>query len=124
MTAQSLAFADDFIHDVERQVQRMTVFSSPAADAMQVAGAGRVEEDGPGNIAVIFRLGGVARTQAVKSSFKAQVHDGRLDDMRVQGIQSRIEEAEPFAPFIDESACIVKGFLFKEVAKQMLHDIR
>ena len=114
----------DFIHDIVGQVQGVTIFGSPAADAVQVAGAGRVEEDGPGNIAVIFRLGGVARTQAVKSSFKAQVHDGRLDDMRVQGIQSRIEEAEPFAPFIDESACIVKGFLFKEVAKQMLHDIR
>ena len=71
MAAYFFALAYDFIHDVVGQVQGVTIFGSPAADAVQVAGAGRVEEDGPGNIAVIFGFGFVPRTQTVEARFKA-----------------------------------------------------
>ena len=91
----------------------MAIFGSPAADAVQVAGAGRVEEDGPGNIAVIFGFGFVPCTQTVETGFKAQVHDGCADYIGVECIQGSVEELEPLASFVNELAGIGKRFFFK-----------
>ena len=113
MAAYFFALAYDFIHDVVGQVQGVTIFGSPAADAVQVAGAGRVEEDGPGNIAVIFGFGFVPRTQTVEARFKAQVHDGCTDYVGIECIQGSVEELEPLAAFVNELAGIGKRFFFK-----------
>ena len=123
MAAQFFAFCDDFIHDVKGKVQGVTVFGGPAADAVQVAGTRRVEKDGPGDVAVILFFGCIAGAQAVEGRFEAEVHDGRLDDVRVERIQPVIEEAEPFAAFIDQPAGFVEGFFFKEVPEEVLHDV-
>lgn len=113
MAAYFFALAYDFIHDIVGQVQGVTIFGSPAADAVQVAGAGRVEEDGPGNIAVIFGFGFVPRTQTVEARFKAQVHDGCTDYVGVECIQGSVEELEPLAAFVNELVGIGKRFFFK-----------
>ena len=123
MAAQFFAFCDEFIHDVKGKVQGVTVFGGPAADAVQVAGTRRVEKDGPGDVAVILFFGCIAGAQAVEGRFEAEVHDGRLDDVRVERIQPVIEEAEPFAAFIDQPAGFVEGFFFKEVPEEVLHDV-
>ena len=67
MTADFFPLAYDFVHDFIRQVQRVAVFRSPAADAVQVAGTRRVEEDGPGDVAVVFGFGCIPRAQAVEA---------------------------------------------------------
>ncbi len=52
--AQFLALLHDVVHLLEAEVQPMAVFCRPAADAVQVARRGRVEQDGPRNVAVVF----------------------------------------------------------------------
>ena len=52
--AHFLALGDNGIDLVKGQVQLVAVFRGPAAGAVQVAGRGRVKQNGPRNIAVIF----------------------------------------------------------------------
>ena len=48
---QLLPLADDTVHLLQGQVQLPAVLRRPAAGAVQVAGAGGVQQDGPGDIA-------------------------------------------------------------------------
>ena len=52
--SELFALADDGIDVLERQVELVAVIDGPAAQAMQVAGAGGVEQDGPGDVAAIL----------------------------------------------------------------------
>ncbi len=54
--AHFLALADNVVDLVKGQVQPVAIFRRPAAGAVQVAGAGGIQQDSPGNIAVIFFL--------------------------------------------------------------------
>ncbi len=52
--AELLALVDDGVDVVIAQVELVAVLCRPAARAMQVAGGGGVEQDGPGNVALVF----------------------------------------------------------------------
>ena len=52
--AHVLALADDVIDFLKAQVQLVAVLGGPAACAVQVTGGGGVQQDCPGNVAVIF----------------------------------------------------------------------
>ena len=51
--AHLLALRDDRVDLLEGQVQLVAVLRGPAAGAVQVAGRGRVEQDGPRDVAVV-----------------------------------------------------------------------
>lgn len=123
MAAELLALGDDFVHRLVGEVQRVAVFGGPAADAVHVAGTRRVKQDGPRNVAVVFFLGRVARAQAVEARLKAKVHNGRLDDIRVERVEGFVDKMHPFAVLGNQAAGIVKGFFFKKVTKQMFKNV-
>ena len=52
--AHALGLRDDAVHLLIREVHVVAVLGGPAAGAVQVAGARRTHEDGPGNVAVVF----------------------------------------------------------------------
>ena len=52
--SELFALADDGIDVLECQVEFVAVIGGPAAQAMQVAGAGGVEQNGPGDVAPIL----------------------------------------------------------------------
>ena len=52
--AKLLALGDDGVDLVKGQIELIAVLRRPAAGAVQVAGRGGVQQDGPGNIAVVF----------------------------------------------------------------------
>ena len=52
--AHVLALADDIVDLVKGEVELVAVFRSPAAGAVQIAGAGWVKKDRPGNVAVML----------------------------------------------------------------------
>ena len=54
MDAEFFALADDRIDILEAQIELVAVIGSPASGAVQIAGAGGVEQDGPGNVAAVF----------------------------------------------------------------------
>ena len=49
-----LALADDVVDLVEGQIQFVAIFSRPATGAVQIAGGGGIQQDRPGNVAVIL----------------------------------------------------------------------
>lgn len=101
MDAQGFALGDNLVHGLVGQIQGMTIFSGPAADAVHVAGTGGVEQDGPGNVAMVFLLAGLPGLQAVEPGFKAQVHDSFFQDVGIQGIEAPFHEVPPFATLLD-----------------------
>ena len=54
MHAEFFALADNGIDVLEREVELVAVVCRPTAQAVQVAGARGVEEDGPGDVAAIL----------------------------------------------------------------------
>jgi hypothetical protein len=54
VAAQLVCLLDDALKLVQRKAQSVAVFRGPAAGALEVAGAGRVDEDGPGYVAAVF----------------------------------------------------------------------
>ena len=94
--AHFLALLDDAVDLVEGQVQLVAVLSSPAALAVQVAGRGGVEQDGPGHVAVVLVAvlvlllpagdAGVEEEVGQQGLGEAQVHLGHhTDDQTVGG---------------------------------------
>ena len=52
--AHILALADNVVDLVEAEIQLVAIFRCPAAGAVQIAGGGGVQQDRPGNVAVVF----------------------------------------------------------------------
>ena len=52
--AKLLALGDDGVDLVKGQIELIAVLRRPAAGAVQVAGRGGVQQDGPGDVAVVF----------------------------------------------------------------------
>ena len=54
---QLLALGDDAVDFVKGEIELVAVFRRPAAGAVEVAGGGGVQQDGPGDIAAVPRAG-------------------------------------------------------------------
>ena len=52
--SQFFSLTYDIVDLIIGKVQFVAVFRSPAAGAVKVAGAGGIQQDGPGNIAAVF----------------------------------------------------------------------
>ena len=55
--SQLLTLGDDAVNLVKAQVQLVAVFRRPTAGAVQVAGRGGIQQNGPGDVAAVFRPG-------------------------------------------------------------------
>ncbi len=116
---KGLALLDDGVDLVKGQVQLVAVLSRPAAGAVEIAGAGGVQKDGPGDVAVVLRpellLDGPAddvgiEEKVLEGGFQhvvvhvpEDVHDepvhvvGGVIDDRAEGVPLGLEAVRPGA---------------------------
>ena len=85
--AQRLALGDDGIDLGHAEIQLMTIFRRPAAGAMQVAGRGRIKQDRPRHVAVVFRRSFNLTGAAFQTGVDDKVGEKRLAHAGVQVIQ-------------------------------------
>lgn len=123
MDAQRFALGDNLIHHIIGQVQGVSIFRGPAANAVAVAGASRIEQDDPGNIDPVLFLVFPTFLIAIEGGFEAQVHDGGLDDMGIQGVQSPVQVFPPFMVVHKEFPYRIKGGGLKHVPIDLLNHV-
>ena len=90
--AQLLALADDVVNLVIGQVELVAVLGGPAAGAVQVAGAGGVQQNGPGNVAVVFGPGGLLLVPADEIGVEEEVDKGGLEHLGVNVLHNMQNE--------------------------------
>lgn len=82
------ALIDDVINLVKRQVQLVAVLSSPAASAVQVAGAGRIQQNCPRHVAAVLFTDNILTLTANQSSVDNEVGEDGLQHVQVNvGVQ-------------------------------------
>ena len=81
--AQFLALRDDGVQLLEREVEPVAILGRPAARAVQVAGARRVDEHGPGHVAAVLGCRRVLAAQAQQAGVHEEVLDHLLANAAV-----------------------------------------
>ena len=81
--SQFFALLDDAVDLLKGQVQLVAVLSSPAASAVEVAGRGGVEKNGPGNVAVILFAVLFLLRPADQGGVDKEIDRHRFHDLRV-----------------------------------------
>ena len=94
---QLFAFRDDLIHILKAEVVLVAVLAGPAAHAMHVAGRGGVEQDQPGNVALVLYAVLADHLGASEESFVAQIQRRGAGHVVVQLVQCAVDEPRPFA---------------------------
>ena len=84
--AQLLALGDDGVQLLEGQVQPVAVLGRPAAGAVHIAGAGGVQQDGPGHVAVLSPGNLLLSGTALQAGIDDEVAEKRLPHTGIQGI--------------------------------------
>ncbi len=124
VATEFLALADDRIDLIEAQVELVAVFAGPAADAVLVAGAGGIEQDGPRDVALVF----LAHLDLLFPSQKGTVHDevveGGLDDLVVDVVPEAADHLVPVVVGVVENAAELVSLAFHHVARcHLVHKI-
>ena len=81
--AHLLALADDIVDLVKAQVQLVAVLRRPAAGAVEIAGGGGVQQDGPGDVAVVLLAVGLLPVPADEVGVQEEVGRHGLHDLGV-----------------------------------------
>ena len=127
--AKLLALADDGIDFLQAQIQLVAVLAGPATRAMQVAGAGGIEQDGPWDVALVLIAVGLLD----RPCHKVAIDDKRLDKaiahLWVQVVHDVHQQLVPVALLIDGAAkcrtlaCeqVCRGGLVQQIHD--LHDV-
>ena len=100
MTAELLALADDGVDVLEGKVERVSVFSRPAARATQVAGARGVEQDRIRDVALML----FAHPFLLGPCQNATVHNERLEQLGAYfgvEVEDAHHESVPVVAFAD-----------------------
>ena len=100
------ALVDDGVDFLVGEVLLVAVFRRPASGAAQVAGARRVEQDGPGDVAVVL----VAHRFLLRPGEHVRVNDERLDEaIPDPGIHVGENLHDKLVPIRFVIDCLVKG---------------
>ena len=127
VSAELLALGDDLVHVLEGQVVLMAVGAGPAALAMHVAGGGRVKQDQPRDIAVIFLSVLADHFCTAEKRLIAKVEKGHLRKIRIDFINHAVDKFSPAGIRIAEIRLylrhffIGKSFLAEVFLRQMRH---
>ena len=90
--AQFLPLLDDAVDLLVGQVQLVAVLSGPAAGAVEVAGTGGVQKNGPWNIAAIFLAALLLLGPSNQGGVDKEVHGDGLHDLRVDVCEKPLNE--------------------------------
>ena len=88
------------IHFFIGQVQGLAIFCSPAAFTMQVTGCGRIKQQDPGHVAVVFfsQLHHIIVTG--KHAFITKVQHIHFQNMRIDLVDGTVRVLHPFSVWI------------------------
>ena len=112
--SQFLALGHDPVQILIGQVQAVAVLGRPASHAVQVAGAGGIHQDQPGNVAVIFFPVGTDRLCPVEHGLETEVQKGHLQHVRIQLIEQPVDIDIPFLIGIPDHPPDLIILLFRE----------
>ena len=90
--AELFTLLDDGIDVLVAQVEPVAVVGSPAALAMQVAGAGRVEQNCPGDVALVLGAQLVLLCPALDVDVEVEVHQDVVEDVWVNLVERTHDE--------------------------------
>ena len=122
--AQLLALRDDLVHIVKAQVVLVAVLAGPAAHAVHVAGGGGVEQDQPGDVALVLDAVLADGLGATEEGLVTQVQGRGAGHIGVQLVQHAVDEPGPLAVRVRESlAGMSIRFLTEGIAIEGLGDI-
>ena len=97
------ALRDDLVALLVREVLPLLVVGRPAANAVLVAGAGGVEDDDPGHVALVLVGVGRGVAQAAEGSLVATVENDGLEHVRVSLVDDAPEELLPLGSGVEPS---------------------
>ena len=83
VAAQVVGLADDAVYLLVGQVELVAVLGRPAAGAVQVAGGGGVEQNGPGDVAAVLFGVALLLLVAKEAGVEAEVAEGGLEHVVV-----------------------------------------
>ena len=120
--AQLLALGDDGVDGFQGEVELMAVFRSPATGAVEVAGRGGIQQNGPGHIAVV--LGGrlLLKGAALQAGVEDKVLEEGLAHARVQLIDPQ-DQLIPVVLLLDGGAESVALGHIPVVRGELIHQI-
>ena len=95
--AQLLALGDDLVHVLKAQVVLVAVLAGPAAHAVHIAGGGRVKQDQPRDVALVFDTVFPDGLGAPEESLIAQVQGSSTGHMGVGLVQHTVDQLGPLA---------------------------
>ena len=109
VAAELGALGDQAVHVLVGKVQAVAVVGGPAAHAVLVAGARRVEEDDPRNVALLLLGVGGGVAQAAEGRLVAAVQDGGLEHVVVGVVDDVPEELLPLGARVQAVADAADG---------------
>mgnify|MGYP000382244779 FL=1 len=95
--AQLLALGNDLVHILKAEVILVTVFTGPAAHAVHIAGGSGIEQDQPGDVALILHAVLADGLGAAEESLVAQIQRHSAGHVGVGLIQHTVDELGPLA---------------------------
>ena len=119
---QFLALTDDGIDGLQRKIQMVAVFCRPAAGAVEIAGRGRIKQNGPWDVAAIllpvFMLGGAA----FEAGIEQEVLEESLPDTGIQFIQPQ-NQLVPIVLLGDDIADHLPLLLIPPLGRELIHQL-
>ena len=104
-----LGLAHQAVHFVEGQVQAVPVVCGPAAHAVLVAGARGIEEDDPGNVALLPLGVGRGGAQSTERGLVAPVQYGGLEHVRIGLVDDPEQVLLPLGPRVEPLLDATRG---------------
>ena len=122
--AQLLALRDDLVHIVEAQVVLVAVLAGPAAHAVHVAGGGGVEQDQPGDVALVLDAVLADGLGAAEEGFVPQIQRSGARHMGVGLVQHAVDELRPLAIGVGQHLFgVLVGLIAEAAAVELLCNI-
>ena len=122
--AQLLALGNDLVHILKAEVILVTVFTGPAAHAVHIAGGSGVEQDQPGDVALILHAVLADGLGAAEESLVAQIQRHGAGHIGVGLIQHTVDELGPLAVGVGQGLSgVFVGFSAERTAIELLCNI-
>ena len=122
--AQFLALRDDLVHILKAEVVLVAVLACPAAHAVHIAGRGGVEQNQPGDVALVLDAVLANGLGAAEEGFVAQIQRGGARHMGVGLVQHAVNEFRPLAVGVGQHLFgVLVGLIAEAAAVELLCNI-
>ena len=124
VNAQFLALRDDLVHILKAEVVLVAVLTCPAANAVHIAGRGRVKQNQPRDVALVLDAVLADGLGAAEEGFVAQIQCGGTRHMGVGLVQHAVDEFRPLAVGVGQHLFgVLVGLIAEAAAVELLCNI-